>query len=383
MGRSSPAICSIASGQACPAAGELHGAIEPILAAYLVTALRPSRRQLLWLGGAIVVGIGLASLYSVLRISREATTIEGLEAIRTQLAHFTFYNVGLYGIALSMAIPVGIAGLLWWKAIGLPRWTAIALVGLLVVLLAGLYLTFSKSAWLASAFAILLVMAARFRRPRQLASLAVGSAIAFSLVVPYPIYLLRAVHVDVPPTNPYLELVTKVSGGRISSWDVGSADGEVSIAERWRATLAAGRMVIDHPLFGVGPGQFMDAYAGPYADPGATRHLQSPHSLFPDVASEFGLPAALFLLIGLLGAAWSALRAARAGDPLLRALGGGFGAALAGFFVVTATFGTDLYRDYRVTNSDVVLAGLVVGACASLVLGLTRPPEQPEPLEAG
>lgn len=351
----------------------LHGAIEPILAAFLVTALRPSGRQILWLGGAIVLGLGLASLYSILRIGRVATTIDGLEAVRVQLAHFTFYNVGLYGIALAMAIPLAVAGLLSWKAIGLRRPTIFALLALLAILLLGLYLTFSKSAWLATAFAILLVVAARFRRRRELVALAVASAIGLSLIVPYPLLLLRAVHIDLPATNPYVELLTKVQGGRLISWDVGSPEGEVSIGERWKATLAAGRMVIDHPLLGVGPGRFGVEYAGRYADPGATRALGAPHDLLPEVASELGLPAALLLLIALFGAAWTAWRAARAPAAYLRVLGAGFGAALAGFIVVTATFGLDLYRDYRVMNSDVVLAALVIGACVALANELRRP----------
>lgn len=344
----------------------LHGAVEPVLAAFLITRLRPNGRQILELGGAIVLGLALASLYSIVRIGRVATTIAGLEAVRVQLAHFTFYNVGLYGIALSMAIPLAVAGLLSWKAIGLSRWTAIAAAASLVILVAGLYLTFSKSAWLATAFSILLVLAVRFRRPRQLVVLAAASAISLSLIVPYPAYLLRTVNIDLPATNPYVELVTKLNGGRLSSWDAGSAEGEVSIGERWRATLAAGRMVIDHPLLGVGPGRFVDEYAGRYADPGATRHLQSPHDLLPDVASEFGLPAAVLLVLVLIGAGRSALRAARTPDRVLRVIGGGYLASLAGFLVVTATFGTDLYRDYRVMNTDVVMASLVVGGCVAL-----------------
>ncbi|MBI3746293.1 MAG: O-antigen ligase family protein [Chloroflexi bacterium] len=348
----------------------LHGAVEPILSAFLVSTLRPSRRQILWLGGAIVVGLGLASLYSILRIGRVATTVDGLEAVRVQLAHFTFYNVGLYGIALAMAIPLAAAGLLSWKAIGLRRSGAIALLGLLAILGLGLYLTFSKSAWLATAFAILLVIAGRFRRRRELGALIVASAIGLSLIIPYPLLLLRAVSVDLPATNPYVELLTKVQGGRLLSWDVGSPEGEVSIGERWKATLAAGRMVIDHPLLGVGPGRFGAEYAGRYADPGATRALGAPHDLLPEVASELGLPAALLLLVALFGAARSAWRAARARAADLRVLGAGYGAALAGFIVVTATFGLDLYREYRVMNSDVILAALVVGACVALGHGL-------------
>lgn len=343
-----------------------HGAIEPILVALLVVIARPTARQVAALGGGLVVGLVLASLYSVLRIGRVATTIAGLEAVRVQLAHFTFYNVGIYGDALAMTIPLAIAGLLWRREVGLRRSIAVGLAVGLAILLAGLYLTFSKSAWLGTAFAILLVVGARFRRPQQLAALAIASAIGLSLIVPYPIYLLRAAGIELAATNPYIELVTKISGGRLSSWDVGSPDGEVSISERWRATLAAGRMVIDHPLLGVGPGQFAAAYAGPYADPKATIKLISPHDLLADVASEFGIPAALLLLVGLFGAVRSALQAARGSDPFLRALGGAFGAALAAFLAVTATFGLDLYRDYRVMNSDVIMAGLIVGSCVAL-----------------
>lgn len=354
-----------------------HGVIEPVLVALLVVLARPTARQVASLGGGLVVGLSLASIYSVVRIGRVATTIAGLEAVRVQLAHFTFYNVGIYGDALAMTIPLAIAGLLSWRAIGLRRSVAIGLAVALAVLLGGLYLTFSKSAWLGTALAILVVFIARFRRRRELAALAVAGAIALSLVVPYPIYLLRAVHVELPATNPYVALVTKISGGRLSSWDVGSPDGEVSITERWRATVATGRMVIDHPLLGVGPGQFGDEYAGAYADPGATRKLGSPHDLLPEVASELGLPAALLLLAAFMAALFGAWRMARSTDPLLRTLGAGFGAALMVFLAVTATFGLDLYRDYRVMNSDVIMAGLLVGCCvAAGAIARAAPPSE-------
>ena len=361
----------------------LHGVLEPIAAALLVVVLRPSARQLAALGGGLVLGVVLASAYSIIRLGRVATTLAELENMRVQLAHFTYYNVGIFGDVLATIIPILIAFLIWRGTIGLGRLRVAIALGGLAILLAGLYLTYSKGAWLGSWLAVAAVIGVRFSRPRQLLAVIAGALLILAIIVPYPLYILRALNIDAGASNPYVKLISGVQGQRFSSWDVDSPDGEVSISERWRATQAGLRMAIDHPLLGVGPGRFGVEYATAYADPGATRHLGSPHNLFPEVAAELGLPAALLLLFAFAAAGLSAWRAARGPDPFLRALGGAFGAALLAFLAVTATFGLDLYRDYRVMNSDVIVAGLIVGACVALGTALSGSPDHATPDAAG
>ncbi|HYM84898.1 MAG TPA: O-antigen ligase family protein, partial [Candidatus Dormibacteraeota bacterium] len=355
----------------------LHGVIEPVIVGLLVCALRPTPRQAIVLGAALVIGLALASVYSVARIGRISTSIAELEVMRVQLAHFTFYNVGIYGDALAMVIPIAAAWLLWRRPLGLGRVGTLVALAALVALLGGLYLTFSKSAWLGTWVALVAVLIARFQSPRTLALIAVGAAVSLTLIVPFPLYVLDALHLQ---STPYQQLLTKVQGSRLSSWDVGSPEGEVSIGERWRATQAALRMTVDHPLLGVGPGRFGDEYAGRYADAGATRKLGSPHDLMPEVAAELGLPAAVLLTLAFLAALWSAWRAIRGPDGILRATGAAFGSALIAFLVVTAAFGLDLYRDYRVMNSDVIMGALIVGVCISLARWIRPPaPEAADP----
>jgi O-antigen ligase len=67
--------------------------------------------------------------------------------------------------------------------------------------------------------------------------------------------------------------------------------------------LAAGRMAIDHPLFGVGP-EMSGSFTRQYGQIGGLRALQGPretHCLFLEVAAENGLPG-LLLFLGMLGA---------------------------------------------------------------------------------
>jgi len=74
---------------------------------------------------------------------------------------------------------------------------------------------------------------------------------------------------------------------------IGERIGELSIYFRWQYLTGAVRIVADHPLFGVGPDGFKDAYlvAKPPTSP---EEVESPHSLFLDWVST----------LGVLGLAW-------------------------------------------------------------------------------
>ncbi len=68
--------------------------------------------------------------------------------------------------------------------------------------------------------------------------------------------------------------------------------------EYWRAT---GRLIADHPLLGVGPGNFRQHYLQ-YKLPGSSEEILDPHNLFLDVWANGGL-IALAGLLSLLGIA--------------------------------------------------------------------------------
>jgi hypothetical protein len=61
-------------------------------------------------------------------------------------------------------------------------------------------------------------------------------------------------------------------------------------------------MIADHPLFGVGPGQFQEFYTA-YKLPTASEVVADPHNLFFEVAATAGLPA-LALFIAFFPLAW-------------------------------------------------------------------------------
>jgi hypothetical protein len=345
----------------------LHGVIEPVVLAAIVITLRPNLRRLGWLVLALSTSVAAASVYSVLRISKVATSPTEVAAQRLQLAHFTYYNVGIYGDMLAMALPLLVVVLFARGWLGLPRWSVVLLLAGLLFSLIGLYETFSKSAWIGALAAIVLVVALVSRTwPQRVAALGAGLLLA-AFVVPYPLYLTRALGLSTGSSNPYVSAVSSFQGGRLSSWNPDSSEGEVSISERVLATEAAIRMAVDHPLLGVGLGRFGVEYASPrYHPQSATRALGSAHDFLPNIAAELGLPAATLVLVAFVGASIAVARAYLSGKGLTRLLAVGLGGAILGFLVVGATFGVDLYRPYRVMNADVLFAGLLVAAALSL-----------------
>jgi hypothetical protein len=76
----------------------------------------------------------------------------------------------------------------------------------------------------------------------------------------------------------------------------------------------------------------------------------------------------------ILTSLWVAWRLWRSGAGLAKLLALGYGLSLAGFMIVATLFGSDLYRDYRFMNTDVLYAGLVMGAIAVLAELAKAPP---------
>jgi O-antigen ligase len=343
----------------------LHGLVEPALLLAIAVALRPSWRA----AAALTIGMGtsvaLATVFNLVRIVVVRDQLTSDAEMRVQLARLTYYNVGIYGDMLAMALPLLLGGLLMRRALRGPRWSG-ALFGLgLAISLVGLYMTLTKSAWLGAAagsMALLLFLARSWRT--RFAALA-AAAVLVALVVPYPAYLLRAVSPSLADTY---EHVTSFVNSRASTIDPSTPEGEVSVTERLYATEAALRMTLARPLLGVGPGGFAAEYEQRYRPADSTRALDSAHDLIPYVGAELGLPAAVLVALALGGGillAWLAGRRADPADTIGRVLPMSVSAALVGFVVVSATFGVDLYRDYRMISSDVLFAALLLAVAAS------------------
>ncbi len=66
---------------------------------------------------------------------------------------------------------------------------------------------------------------------------------------------------------------------------------------RWYYWTASAEMIADHPLYGVGPGNFAQNYLQ-YRRPAAEEEIKTPHNLFVHAAAQYGIPlGALFVLI--------------------------------------------------------------------------------------
>lgn len=88
---------------------------------------------------------------------------------------------------------------------------------------------------------------------------------------------------------------------------VGEAVGELSLLFRWFYIEAASRIAIEHPLLGVGPGGFKDAYAVA-KNPLSPENAASPHSVLFDAAATMGLLVGVGVVALVAHAAWRAAR---------------------------------------------------------------------------
>lgn len=74
-----------------------------------------------------------------------------------------------------------------------------------------------------------------------------------------------------------------------------------SMLVRWQYWLAAGQMIGDHPLTGVGPGNFANAYYH-YKSAAAIESVSDPHNFILSLTSEYGLIGMCAFVIMLVGA---------------------------------------------------------------------------------
>lgn len=362
----------------------LHGVVEPLLVGLLVLLLVPHRRGLIQALLVLAVAPAMAGLIDLVQTLPTVASPLALQATeRTIFSRLTYFNVGLFGEILAMAIPLLAAGLLARGAWGLGRRSTALLAASLALCLVCLYLTFSKSGWLATGVALLvLALAAVHEWRARLGVLAAGLVVSM-LVAPWPLLVLRPL---APPiADGYQAVMTRIWGPRLATWDPNTLGGEVSITERVYASGAALRMAADHPLLGVGLDRFKVEYQGPYHDPRAKSLLDSAHDLLPNLAAELGIPFALLTAAAMAAALAVTWRIWwRATEAATRLLAAGLGSAVVGWWIVSATFDPDLYRTWRLMASDIVMASAVVALALALprVLaddGDRRPDPAPDP----
>jgi O-antigen ligase len=184
---------------------------------------------------------------------------------------------------MLMLVPLGL-----YRAIGERRTLLRVTAGVMTTIITlGVILTFSRGAAVGLLLLLVALAALRMVRWRYLALI----ALAFVLVLAaFPQYVQRATSI--------LEVATLLDPDASRS-QVGGA-----ILSRTTEVLAAGLVMVDHPVIGVGPGMFpifYEEYAsqiGLRVLEGATRES---HNLYLGIGAELGIVGlVIFLIIGLL-----------------------------------------------------------------------------------
>ncbi len=264
------------------------------------------------LGAAGVALIGLAQY----ALGRNVVIAEG-GLPRLQSVYYSPNSVGLY---LERVWPLLLA------VVVLPSSTAVSVSGrrgcrralyglaLLIVTLA-LALTFSRGALLLGLPASLLVMGWRAGGRYRRAALVIVVIGALALIP-----LLR-----MPRFTSLLDLQRGSTFFRL---------------ELWRSSL---HLLREHPLFGIGPGNFLDAYRTRYVLPSAWQEfdLGHPHSVYLDHWTRLGL-LGLLAGIGIQAAFWRKIGQRPRRDVLALGLAGAMAALLAHGLVDNTLFSSDL-----------------------------------------
>lgn len=238
--------------------------LEPIL--FLVVARLVLRERIARdvFGWAIVVAGTVVGGYAIAQIALELGGVEAGTVTRATATYTHPNNLALYlERTLLVTLGIGVVRPRWW-----PVWMLAA------VQFAGLALTFSRGALIALAAGVAILLVLR-RLWAWLLLLAVGGVgLAGAGVVLFP--------------------------DRFA--DAGGSGAEPTRCTIWRASW---HMILDHPLFGVGPDQFLYQYSRRYIEPMGwpERYTSHPHNLVLDTwlrLGAMGLAAMTTLAVGLV-----------------------------------------------------------------------------------
>jgi O-antigen ligase len=276
----------------------------------LVSLSQRARRQIV--GGFVLGGVGVALIgLGQLALGRNLVAAEG-GTLRIQSAYHSPNSLGLY---LGRVWPFLVAGTGW----GGDRWRRPLSALALAVVTAALGLSFSRGALLLALPASILAMGwwagGRYRWV-ALALLLVGG---LGLIPLLRLPRFAGLH-DLGQGTTFFRL------------------------KLWRSSL---RMIREHPLLGVGPGNFLDAYRTRYVLPAAWEefNLGHAHNLLLDHWTRLGL---LGLVAGLIVQVtfWRTLWRRKGRSPLALGLAGSMAALLGHGLVDNALFFPDLAVAY-------------------------------------
>ena len=148
----------------------MHGILEPLAMGVILLILATGRRRLALVLVALGLSVALGGAINMIQSIPAFGTLASLQTNRLLFSRLTFFNVGLFGEMLAMAAPLLLGAIAARRQLGLGRLAVAVLTIALVVSAAALFLTFSKSAYLATAGGIVtffLLLTTTWRRPTR------------------------------------------------------------------------------------------------------------------------------------------------------------------------------------------------------------------------
>jgi O-antigen ligase len=319
----------------------------------VVADLREPRQRLLetlTIAAAVVAAIGLLQHLELAPLSIPVISRPGS----------TFGNRNLAADVMAMALPLGVGAVAGAQA----RASRSALFVALSLELVFLAVTRARGAWIGAACGLGVTL--WFARERlSSAALGVAAGAAAVAVVAASVPGRLSPH-DAGDVKRYAGVVALLEGGV----DARSTALRTRLG-LWRRTIA---MLCDHPVLGVGPGNWPVVFPR-YAEPGATRDgvlsaTRAPRQAHEDLlerAAESGVPGLMALGVLAVGAAKGVRRRRASGDPEERMT------ALAAAGALIALVGLSL------SSFPLEMPGTI--ALAGLALGLVAPdPDDPMPI---
>lgn len=283
-------------------------------AVYLAgTAFIRTSAQVKWVARAVVAGGASQALLGVAQLALSHGPAAFAAERAFLRAYGTFDQPNPFAGYLNVILAVAVAWALIGPSAGRRIYAAAA-----VLLGAGLLASESRGALLAGLVAVSVMLVVVFPPLRRLVLPTAVVVLGASLVAAFGLL----------PLDPLQRALTAVGLGNVSFGDVTNAN--FSAVERAAHWLAGVRMFADHPVIGVGIGNYGSAYPA-YHPRGWYPSLEHAHNIYINFAAETGTVGltAYLLLVG--SALWYSCAAMRlAHEPVYRATAlGVMGAVLA------------------------------------------------------
>jgi putative inorganic carbon (hco3(-)) transporter len=175
-----------------------------------------------------------------------------------------------YGQVMLLLVPLG------WFIYHVERKPLLRLlaIALTLVALAGMSLSFSRGVAVAFVLVLLALVVTRLLRPAHFLGVILGIAV---ILAAFPQYTVR--------------LVTIPTAADLLDEEAGTSGVDGAIRGRVTEMMAAALVFADHPIVGVGPGQFK-YYSAEYGNRIGLRILtgtREAHSLYPGIAADYGI----------------------------------------------------------------------------------------------